>query len=126
MEQSLTELLSLPFIVLCLVVAGITEIFRRVTDFVLDNPTIPASRNSKIWTQVILPTLPLPIGMLITKYFPNLPYPTGWEDHDARILLGFVAGLLSTLVFRVAKAILKDKVDEYKRRTQRPGPPDAS
>lgn len=113
MEQSLTELFSLPFIIICLVVAGITEVLRRITDFILDNPNIPASKNSKIWTKLILPTLPLPIGVLIVNYFPNIPFPTGWEGKGTRSLLGFVAGLLSTLVFRIAKEFLKDKINNY-------------
>lgn len=123
MEQSLTELFSLSFIVLCLVVAGVTEVLRRITDFVLDNPNIPASKNSKIWTQLILPTSPLGIGIAITLLFPSLPYPDGWHTKDARLLLGFVAGLLSTLVFRIAKSFLKEKIDNYKKSRSIPPPP---
>jgi len=118
LEQSLTALFSLQFISLCLAIAGINEILRRITEFVLDNPKVPASKTSKIWTDLFLPISPLFTGVLITAFAKGLPYPEGWGEHrDSRIMIGFIAGLLSGLVYRVASSFLKEKLDGYRKRT---------
>jgi hypothetical protein len=123
MEQSLNELLSLSFICLCLAIAAITEILRRIGEFILDKPQVPASKTSKIWTDLLLPIAPFANGIIFTMLIKSYPYPDGWHSGGSRFILGLVAVSLSGLVYRVAKSFLKDKIENYKKSRSTPPPP---
>lgn len=122
MENSINELFSLSFICLCLAIAAITEVLRRIAEFVLDKPQVPASKTSKFWTDLLLPIAPFANGILFTLLIKQYPYPEGWNTTGARFILGLVAGSLSGLVYRVVKAFAKDKLEQFKKNNSTPPP----
>jgi hypothetical protein len=100
MDSTLEALLSWQFLFFCLSVAAVTFVVRKISEYILDNPKVPASKTSKLWTDLILPILPVflgSVGALIAKQY---PYPTGLNEASGRFAFGLVAGLLSGLVYR--------------------------
>lgn len=113
MDQSLNQLFSFSFLCLCIAIAAITEILRRITEYFLDKPQVPASKHSKVWTDLLLPIAPFANGILFTLLIKGYPYPDGWTSSGSRFILGLVAGSLSGLVYRVVKSFLKDKISSF-------------
>ena len=114
MDELLRIFLSWQFIFFCLGLAGIGFVFRRLVEyFILDNPKIPASRQSTIWRAFILPVTPVILGGLAGYFAKNYPYPEGLaESQYGRVSFGLVAGLLSGLVYRVIKELLRSKMSQ--------------
>lgn len=110
MDMILQALLSWQFLIFCLAIAAITFVIRRIVEYILDNPKIPASKTSKLWTELILPIMPVILGCVAGIVSKQYPYPTGLELTSGRIAFGLVAGLLSTLVYRVINAFLTSKI----------------
>lgn len=113
MDQSLNQLFSFSFLCLCIAIAAITEILRRIAEYILDKPQVPASKHSKIWKELFLPIAPFANGILFTLLITGYPYPDGWNSSGSRFILGLVAGSLSGLVYRVVKSFLKDKITSF-------------
>lgn len=59
MENALQALLSWQFVLFCLGVFAITFMVRKVAEYILDNPKVPMSKASKLWTELLLPIAPL-------------------------------------------------------------------
>jgi len=110
MDTVLQALFSWQFVLFCLAVAAVTFIARKIIEFVLDHPSIPASKSSKFWTDLFLPIFPVVGGPLGAWLAPGYPYPDGLSTSSGRIIFGLVAGLLSGLVYRIAKSFLVSKI----------------
>ena len=107
MPDLVEALLTPTFIFLCLGIAALTYILRKGIDYILSNPKIQASPNSKIWKDVILPAFPIIIGALIMYFNKNYPLPK--ELEHGRVLYGLCAGLFSGLVYRIIKSLVGAK-----------------
>lgn len=59
MENALQALLSWQFVLFCLGIFAVTFVIRKIAEYVLDNPKVPMSKASKIWTELLLPIAPL-------------------------------------------------------------------
>jgi hypothetical protein len=101
----LSQLLSFAFIVFSLLVGGIIFIFRIIVEFIWKN-----APNNKVWEDLILPVLPAPVGTCLAYFAAAYPYGTGFTTTSGRLAFGFVAGLLSSMLYRVVKATLKQKL----------------
>jgi hypothetical protein len=110
MDTVLQALFSWQFVLFCLAIAAVTFVIRRVIEFVLDHPGIPASKSSKFWTDLFLPIFPVIGGPLGAWFASGYPYPEGLTSDSGRIIFGLVAGLLSGLVYRIAKSFLASKI----------------
>ena len=55
MENALQALLSWQFVLFCLGIFAITFVLRKVAEYILDNPKVPMSKASKLWTELLLP-----------------------------------------------------------------------
>jgi hypothetical protein len=110
MDMMFQALLSWQFLIFCLAVAAVTFVVRSVVEYILDNPKIPASKNSKLWHELILPIMPVILGCVCAYADKTYPYPTGLNFVGGRVAFGLVAGLLSGLVYRVIRAFLTSKI----------------
>ncbi len=109
MDPILQILLSWQFILFGLAVAGVVYVLRILAEYFIQlakkNP-----KSSKLWSNVLLPILPVVIGAVGAVHFKSFPYPDGLVTKGDRIIFGLVAGLLSTLMYRVIKGLLAQKV----------------
>jgi hypothetical protein len=65
-----------------------------------------------VWTEVILPILPVILGVIFSYFARRYPFPdTFGASISGRIDFGLVGGLLSGLVYRVLRALLLQKVN---------------
>lgn len=108
MAQVIEALFSLQFVLFCLGVSAIVEIFRRLVDFfILDNPNIKANRTSKFWRSVVLPSAPVIIGLIITLFATEYPYPEMLTSKSSQLIFGLVGGGFSTLAYKAVRAFFK-------------------
>jgi hypothetical protein len=111
MDTGLEALLSWQFLLFCLSIAAITFVIRKIFEFVvLDNPKMPGNRTSRLWTELLLPIGPVFTGAAVAFFAKQYPYPSGISSASGRILFGLVAGLLSGLIYRVIRGMLKSKI----------------
>lgn len=112
MDDLLKIFLSWQFMIFCLGLAGMGFVLRKLIEyFILDNPHIPASKQSMIWRSLILPISPVISGALAGYLAKNYPYPDGIASSEyGRVSFGLVAGLLSGLVYRVISELLRSKM----------------
>jgi hypothetical protein len=112
-EDDMEQLLSsafLNFIFLCIGIALITALVRKVIEFfILDNPKMPGSKTSKFWTDLFLPAFPILFGLVFGLVAKMYPWPDGFSAESARMIFSLSAGGLSSTVFRVVKSFLKSK-----------------
>ncbi len=109
MDDILKVLFGLPFIFFCLAISAVTVVLRKVIEYILENPRVPTSKNSKIWKELVLPIAPVVIGPVWAFLAPTYPFSEHLTTGNARVIIGLVAGLFSGLVYRVVKAfVVKD------------------
>lgn len=112
MDELLRIFLSWNFMIFCLGLAAFGFVLRKVVEYlILDNPHIPASKQSPIWRGLILPVAPVLTGALAGYFAKGYPYPEGLSTSEyGRVSFGLVAGLLSGLVYRVVNELLRSKI----------------
>lgn len=94
-------LFTVNFLVFCLAIAGITEICNRlIIFFILDNPKFTTTRTSKFWKNVISPSIPVLIGILIALFSGDYAFPKETSMFNGRIMLAIVGGLVSHLALQ--------------------------
>jgi phosphoglycerol transferase MdoB-like AlkP superfamily enzyme len=108
MDPILTILLSWQFILFGLAVAGIVYVVRILVEYFLQLAK-KDPKTSKFWSELVLPILPVVLGAVAAVKFKSFPYPDGLVTRGDRIIFGLVAGLLSTLLYRVVKGLLSAK-----------------
>lgn len=97
--------LSWQFVMFSLFVAVIMQILRTILEYFF-----PRLTTLKIWNSLLLMLLPIFIGALLGKLLPTYPFATGFTTTFEHIGYGAVAGLLSTVLFKVIKELLVGKV----------------
>lgn len=104
----LTFMLSWQFLGLGALLSCITYMCRLGVEFVLDMPSVPASKSSKFWTDVFLPSLPIILGILFGIFVTGVyfPYPQGISQIGSRVIFGSMSGLASGYIFRIIKGVL--------------------
>lgn len=105
MDQMLSTLFSLQFLLFCLGLAAVIFVVRRFVEYFVKTKSF-----LKLWHELILPVFPVMLGGLTGLLAKMYPYPEGIESASGRVLFGLVAGLLSGLVYRVIKSLLKAKI----------------
>ena len=109
MDNILQVLLSWQFIIFSLSIVAVTTVFRTIIEYLLKNVQIMA-KESKLWTEVILPISPVIEGLVGAILIKEYPYPEGISTIGARVGIGLVAGLLSGLLYRIVKALFNQKL----------------
>jgi|ERR1700722_12203895 len=108
MDNALNALLSWQFILFSLGIFAIIWTFRTVVEF-----AIPKVVGKTWWEKLVLPILPLVLGLVIAKFAVNYAYPDGLSSFAGRELFGLVAGMFSGLIYQVVKGMLKNKIQSY-------------
>jgi uncharacterized protein involved in response to NO len=108
MNNALTALFSWQFLLFCLMVATIMYLIRVAVEYIFSKAV-----NSRLWNDLFLPILPPVIGAIIGYFASAYAYPEGLNSVSGRVAFGMVAGLLSSLVYRVMKAFLKSQLQTF-------------
>jgi DNA-binding CsgD family transcriptional regulator len=109
MDPILQTLFSWQFVIFSMAIAAIVFVVRLVLEYLMSTYT-SLNKEAKLWNDLILPTLPVAIGPTAAYLIASFPYPDGLTTDSSRIIFGLVAGLLSTLLYRVFKALLIQKI----------------
>jgi len=112
MDPILNTLLSWQFIVFGLAVASALFVFRRVIEYFLDIyfKLDKQSKLYKLWSDLILPILPMVLGAVGALSISSFPYPNDLTTTGSRFVFGLVAGLMSGLFYRVIKSLVNSKL----------------
>ena len=111
MDAAFSAFLSWNFILYCLGVSAITFVVRTITEYFAQKFKFMASFIAgAFWTELVLPLIPLVNGGIIAYFATGYPYPLGINSVSGRVLFGIVGGMLSGLVFRVLKGLLKSSI----------------
>lgn len=126
MDTILQALLSWQFVLFCLAVSAIVFVVRKVAEYAMANISW-AAKESKLWTDLILPILPIVVGLAYAFLAKKYPYPDGISAESARITFGLVAGSLASLVYRAVKSVIVSKLNGVINSNSSPstGTPDA-
>jgi uncharacterized protein YacL len=92
------------FLLLSLAIAIITEFIRRIVDHTLN--FFNKNKDSKFWRDVVLPSLPIIIGLLFAYFAIKYPYPQGLDITSGRFVYCAVAGAASGIIYRIVKSII--------------------
>ncbi len=112
MEPILNTLLSWQFIVFGLAVAAALFVFRRFIEFFLNTyfKLDKESKTYKLWSDLILPILPMILGSGGALLISTFPYPNDLTTTGSRFVFGLVAGLMSGLFYRIIKSLVASKL----------------
>ena len=108
--DELSQLLSLSNIVLCLAIVALVWVQRKAAVVFASKVLKKKLEDYTIWTEFFMPLGPLVTGALITLV-PQLPVPDMFNGGiTVRMVFGIGIGLLSGLVYRLAKKNALDKL----------------
>ena len=117
MDPILQVLLSWQFVLFGLAIAAIVYVFRLVVQYVVSLLKKDLS-TSKLWNELLLPILPIVIGVVAALLLKSFPYPGFTSDAHGvvirgdRIIFGLVTGLFSTVMYRMIKSMLYQKLQD--------------
>lgn len=115
MDPILQVLLSWQFVLFGLAVAMVMYVFRLIIEYFATVLKKDLSA-SKLWNELVLPVAPILFGVLAAILVKNFPYPGFTPDAHGivargdRIIFGLVAGGFSTVMYRVIKSLLYQKI----------------
>jgi len=118
MDSGISALFSWQFILFALGVSVVMWFLRTILEYIFPNID-----KIKFWSELCLPLLPPTIGATVSYFATKYAYPDGLNSLSGRLLFGSVAGLLSGLIFRVVRGMLKDKIQNFVSSQQPPANP---
>lgn len=108
MDTALQTLLSWQFIMLCLGIAAMTFVCRKIAYFVINYYNL--NKLELVWSELILPILPVVLGGLVSGLISKYPFPEAISTLSGRVFFGLVAGMFSGIVYRFAKSVLVSQI----------------
>lgn len=109
MDTAFQTLLSYQFLLFCLAVSTLTYVITVIVDYAFNTKGYVAKENH-LWSDLILPILPIVLGTLGAMIAKKYPYPVEIVSVSGRFAFGLVAGLLSGFVWRWVKALISNKM----------------
>src|SRR5579864_2664230 len=115
MDPILQVLLSWQFVLFGLAVAMVMYVLRLIVEYIAGAAKADLTK-SKLWNELILPILPIALGVVGAWLVTSFPYPgftpnaAGVVARGDRLIFGLVAGGFSTVMYRVIKALLYQKL----------------
>jgi len=109
MDTALQALFSYQFVLFCLAVSAFTYVVTMIVNYIFHAKGYTAKENH-LWSELILPLLPLILGSLGAVIAKQYPYPLEITSASGRFAFGLVAGLLSGFAWRWIKAIISSKM----------------
>jgi hypothetical protein len=108
--HAILSFITAQLVFFCLGIFAITFVVKQIIEYIITNWT-PMNKESKIWTNLFLPILPVILGVLVVICVGgNYQYPPGFDSYTGKLNFGLVGGLLSGLVYRVLKSFLVSKI----------------
>ena len=129
MDTVLQAFLTWQFLFFCLAIGAVVFVIRQVVEYWMENgwplkQWAAANKDSKLWRGLLLPILPIFLGLAGGLLAKGYAYPEGFNSTSARVAFGLVAGFTSGIVVRLFNTFLSDKVSEFKSNIQnRMSPP---
>jgi hypothetical protein len=109
MDTALQALLSYQFLLFCLATSAMTYVVTIIVKYIFHVKKLDY-KDSYIWTEMILPILPVFLGSVGALCAKQYPFPGEITSGSGRFAFGLVAGLLSGLIWRWAKSIIVNKI----------------
>lgn len=118
MDTILSALLSWQFLFFCIAIGAVVFVIKLVVEYAMVNwwplkQWEAAHKESKIWRGLILPILPIALGLAAALLIKQYPYPEGFTSGGAKVVFGLVSGFSSSLIVRLYKSFLSSKVSEF-------------
>jgi hypothetical protein len=96
--------------VFAMIVNIISGILRKISEVVSPSLKDSSFIKSRIWRELILPTLPILVGALLAASMKSFPYPSVFAASLAmRTIYGVLAGFFSTWAYRIVKTLVQRK-----------------
>lgn len=100
----LSKLLSFEMVLLSLTAYAITTVVRFIVELVVRSKSFT---ESTLWRTWILHPAPIVLGALFASFAKQFPYPYADPSLSTRIALGAVAGLMSMVVYKAVKKLIR-------------------
>lgn len=114
--MELTELLSFTNMILCLAIVALLWIQRKIA-VVVAHKFNKKLEDSEVWRELVLPLGPIITGALL-MLIPMIPVPAMFAGGVlVKMVFGGALGLISGLVYRLAKKNILDKLGKYNGKT---------
>lgn len=118
MDTILAGLLSWQFLSFCLAIGAVVFVTRLLVEYGMDNwwplkAWKAAHKDAKLWRELILPTLPILLGVSFSLKIEEYAYPTGFTTMSGRLIFGLVAGFTSGLIVRLYRSFLTSKISGF-------------
>lgn len=115
MEEMFLAFLSWQFLFFCIAIGAVVFVLRSLIEFAMANwwplkQWSAAHKGATLWTELILPVMPIVIGQMMALLITLYPYPEGFTSAGGRFLFGLVAGFSSGLIVRIYNSFLSGKV----------------
>lgn len=111
MDPILQMLLSWQFVLFGLAISAILFVVRKFVEFGMEKWAVLA-KESKLWNDLLLPIAPVVLGGGLAVIIKQFPYPDNLTSGSSRFVFGLVAGLLSTLLYRIVNSLLGQKISD--------------
>ena len=121
MDTGLSALFSWQFLLFSLGIAVLVWFIRTILEYYL-----PSLMSSKFYNDLVLPLSPTLLGGIVALFATKYAYPDGLSSTIGRLFFGLVAGTLSSTVYRVVKAMAKQRIDQAGNPNFVPPPPPQS
>lgn len=103
--MDLSDLLTLPTLIFCLMVWILVWLQRKGIGLLWKN-----SKENKLWNEMFMPMSPPLLGGLVAAFVKMYPFPEQFAGSlSGRVFFGAVCGLLSGYVYRIVKRMLAKK-----------------
>lgn len=118
MDNIIQALLSWQFLAFSLAIGVVVFVIRQLVEYGMDNwwplkQWKAANKEAKLWRGLLLPILPIALGLGFALFAKSYPFPEGFTTTSGRSVLGLVAGFTSGLAVRLYKSFLSSSVSEY-------------
>lgn len=105
MDNILEQLITVPNIVFCVIIALLVMGMRKGVEYFWKT-----SKDNKLWNELVLPLFPLFSGGILAGVLSMYPFPEVFAAHVwNRVAFGIIAGLCSAHVYKIAKKFIEVK-----------------
>jgi hypothetical protein len=109
MDPILQVFLSWQFIIFAVAIMAVVHVIRMFAEYGLSNWK-PLMKESKLWNDLIMPILPIVVGVLGALVIKSYPYPNNLTATGSRFIFGLGAGMLASTLFRFVMASINQKI----------------
>ena len=99
-----------PALIIAMGIYLVCLFIRHLVEFFAPSLKVKDKKMSVIWRELILPFLPVVIGLTFTAFATFFPFPSVFGEHIVlRMIYGAVVGFFSGWAYRILKVIIQRK-----------------